>query len=150
MATAIGKKRTSLRNFIYLAEFPEEIVRAFFSPTDIALRYAMPMRPKLNDPKIKKRVLSAAQRISKEQDEARRLGNSQAYDGQTVFKQLMAAATDHKGQGSTSTGYEPVLSDDGRMVFEASKSSKYCTIRIPTKDRATPAQIAKELKKYLA
>ncbi|MEM6415472.1 MAG: ParB/RepB/Spo0J family partition protein [Pseudomonadota bacterium] len=149
MATAIGKKRTSLRNFIYLAEIPNDIVNAFFSPTDIALRYAMPLRPKLNDPKIRNRVLSAAQRISKEQDEARRLGNTQAYDGQSVFKQLLYAAAEEKGQGGAHSSYQPILSNDGNLIFEALKTSRYYTIRIPTKDRATSAQIAKELKKYL-
>ena len=102
MAEKIGIKRQSLSNYLYLAQLPEEIVRAYGDPLQIAVRHGVVLTPMIKKPASREQVLAKANEIAHEQEKAMELGKAIAFDGASVFKVLSAAGQGAKKKPSKS------------------------------------------------
>ncbi|MEL6362347.1 MAG: ParB/RepB/Spo0J family partition protein [Pseudomonadota bacterium] len=148
MAEKIGVPRSSLRHYLNLASLPDEIVKAFAVPTEIALRGATKLAPLLNDDIKKPIIFERANEIRKQQERAAELGQVVPYDAPSVIKELVAAAS----QPRTGIRKAPkiVQTATGATLFEIEKGKKYYTVRIPISQSGHATEIAKELKKEIA
>ena len=109
-AKRLGKSEGWLSQFLYLASLPAEIVAAFPKITDIGLSHGRELKPLLDKPSSREKLVKEAQALL--QDESR--------SAVTVMKRLLAAGQDRKKMMQTSN----VLG-----VFEGKEGKKAITVK---------------------
>ena len=149
MAEKVGMPRTSLRHYLNLANLPDEIVKAFFVPTDIALRSASKLMPFLNDDARRPQLLDKAVELASAQDKARSLGHTKAYDGPEVVRELLDAGKTTQRK-TASGGKRIVEAEDGATLFEFERGRKYITVRIPVAQVKNGPEVTKVLKREMS
>lgn len=150
MADKVGMARTTLRHYLNLAKLPNEIVEAFYVPTDIALRSASKLAPILNDERKHGVVLKKAREIAVAQQRAKELGQAKAYEGSQVMRDLLAASAEPQKRGASRKAVQSIQSDSGSRLFELERGRKFMTIRIPLGQLDNSTELMKKLKREIA
>ena len=149
MADRIGIARQSLSHYLYLARFPEEVVRAYGDPTQISVRHGTILSPLLNDPKKGVAVREKAKQIAQEQARAESIGSTLAYDGAAVFKLLRDAGQLAAHQRRTTAQKVSVPAENGSELMSIERSKKFIKVRIPRAAAAKKKLIIDALRKHL-
>jgi ParB family chromosome partitioning protein len=109
-AKRLGKSEAWLSQFLYLASLPVEIVAAFPQLTDIGLSHGRELKPLLDKPSSREKLIKEAQALA--QDKSRTVA--------TVMRRLLAVGQDRKKTVQTSN----VLG-----VFEGKEGKKAITVK---------------------
>jgi ParB family chromosome partitioning protein len=113
-AKRLGKSEAWLSQFLYLASLPSEIVAAFPKVTDIGLSHGRELKPLLDKPSSREKLLKEAQALL--QDESR--------TAVTVVKRLLAAGQDRKKVAQTSNVLGVFDGKDGKKAITVKRKGK--------------------------
>lgn len=149
MAAKLGFPRQTLGNYLYLARLPNEIVRAFPSPLEIAVRHAVVLTPMLGDPAKKNRLLSRAEEIAHEQENAFTIGGVPAFNGVEVFKMLRTAGEVRSTKPRRKTDRYLIKASDGEELLQVEKTPKFVTLRIPRTSLENRKELVEAIKKEI-
>ena len=123
MADRLEVSKDWLSRFIYLADFPMQIVNAYANIFDVKATHVRKLKPVLDDRKLKPKVLQRATQLIEEQGRLKKEGRD-ALKGSQVINELIAAT---KNKTKTKKNTNKPLAEyeaNGHKILTVTKKGK--------------------------
>ena len=123
MADRLEVSKDWLSRFIYLADFPAQVVSAYSSIFEIKAAHVRILKPLLEDRKKNQKVLNRAEELIEEQAQRRAQGHD-PIKGAMVIKALLAATKNKPKPKKSVSGALAEFEENGRKVLTVDAKSK--------------------------
>ena len=150
MATRLDVSKAKLSAYCSLARLPSEVISAYASPNDIAMRHSQRLAPLINDEAKAARVIAEARALSKIQDDFRERGQGAKIEGVAVLKRLCAAAEKDSIELDTPPKDRAVEGDDGRKMLTFKRRGRRLVVEIELDSQAPRNELLAHIRSELA